>query len=185
MKKNVILDLDNTILSAEPLDEFPFKKPGLKKRICGEMAVHDMDSYYIIFERPRVQNFLDWLFENYNVSVWTAASKDYALYVIENIILTKPERKLDHILFSYHCNISKKQYRYSKKLNLIFDRFQIPNYNSDNTIIIDDLPEVSSCQPDNAIRIKAFEILDEGSENDREMENIIPQIKSKFKNLEK
>lgn len=177
--KNVILDLDNTIISAEPQDEFPFTENGMKEKAI-QFALYDMDGYYIIFERPGLQDFLDWLFENYNVSVWTAASKDYALYIVHNIILKKPNRQLDHILFSYHCDISKKKYKYSKKLNLIFDYFKLPNYHSKNTLIIDDLPEVSQCQPTNAIRIKAFEILDNDSEYDTELQAMRHRIDAKF-----
>ena len=181
--KNVILDLDNTLISAEALEDFPFNKEGAKEKSI-QFAIHDMDGYYIIFERPLVQEFLDFLFENYNVSVWTAASKDYALFIVEQVLLQDPSRKLDYIMFSHHCDISKKKYTYSKQLKLIFDVFQLPNYNKYNTIIIDDLDEVHKCQPDNSIHIKEFEILDNGSENDRELERTRKQIKAIFQKLD-
>lgn len=182
MKNNVILDLDNTIISAEALEDFPFEQEGIKDKAV-QFAIHDMDGYYIIFERPRVQEFLTWLFSNYNVAVWTAASKDYALFIVKNIILKDKSRKLDFIMFSYHCEISKKKYDYSKQLKLIFDKFNIKNYTEDNTIIIDDLKEVYDCQPYNAINIKAFEILDSGSEYDDELNKYIKeQINTIFKN---
>ncbi len=176
---NILLDLDNTIISAEALEEFPFSQKGIRNKAI-KFAIHDMDGYYIVFERPGVQPFLDWLFENYNVSIWTAASKDYALYIIEHIILTKPERKLDYIFFSYHCDISKKHYSYSKKLSLIFDKFGLDGYNCKNTLIVDDLSEVKACQPDNAIAIKAFEILEQDSEKDQKLSEIRKQIEAKF-----
>lgn len=182
-KKNVLLDLDNTLLSAEALEDFPFDKEGIKEKSI-QFALHDMDSYYIVFERPLVQEFLDWLFENYNVSVWTAASKDYALFVIDKIILTKPNRKLEYIMFSYHCDISKKKYKYSKQLKLVFDHFKLEGFNKHNTIIIDDLDEVHTCQPENSIHIKAFEILDDGSEYDTELQNTKSQVKDIFKKLD-
>ena len=43
---------------------------------------HDFDYYYVVFERPYLQSFLDYIFDKFNVYVWTAASKDYALYII-------------------------------------------------------------------------------------------------------
>lgn len=180
-RKNIILDLDNTIISAEALEDFPFHEEGIKNKAL-QFALHDMDGYYIVFERPHVQDFLDWLFENYTVSVWTAASKDYALFIIKYIILKKPVRELDYILFSHHCDISRKKYGDSKNLKLIFNDFGLNGYHAKNTIIIDDLDEVHLCQPNNSIHIKAFEILDHGSEHDSELKYVIPEkIKSILK----
>lgn len=179
-KNNVILDLDNTLISAEALEEFPFEEKGIKEK-AKNFTIHDMDGYYIVFERPNLQIFLDWLFENYNVAVWTAASKDYALFIIDQIILKKPNRKLDFILFSYHCDISRKKYKYSKQLKLIFDVFKIDNYNDNNTIIIDDYDEVYKCQTSNCIPVKAFNILAQDSEKDNEFKKIKKEIVKKFK----
>ncbi len=181
--KNVILDLDNTLLSAEAIEDFPFNEKGIKEKAV-QFAIHDMDGYYIVFERPLVQKFLDHLFDTYNVSVWTAASKDYALFIIDKIILKNPSRQLDYIMFSHHCDISKKKYKYSKQLKLIFDVFKLPGYDKNNTLIIDDLDEVHQCQVNNSIHIPAFEILSKNSEYDRELENTEVQIKKVFKNLE-
>lgn len=181
-KHNVILDLDNTVISAEALEDFPFNAPGIEQK-AKKFAIYDMDGYYIIFERPHLQSFLDWLFENYNVSVWTAASKDYALFIIDKILLKRPNRKLDFIFFSYHCELSRKAYEYSKKLRLIFDIIKPLNYTNKNTLIIDDLEEVHTCQPKVSIRIKPFEILKEGSENDVELKTIKQKIKDKFNDL--
>ena len=102
---NVVLDLDQTLISAEDWDSKDFKK---HKNKAKKFEFHDMDGYYIVFERPNLQSFLDYLFANFNVSVWTAASKDYALFIIDKIILSKPGRHLDWIFFSY-CDISKKK----------------------------------------------------------------------------
>ena len=178
-RANIILDLDNTILSAEALTDFPFHKDGMREKSL-QFAIHDMDSYYIIFERPGCQEFLDWLFSNYDVSVWTAATKDYALFVVDRILLKKPSRQLQYIMFSHHCDISYDKYKTDKKLKLIFNDFKLEGFHPDNTLIIDDRKDVKSCQPNNAIHIKAFEILDEGSENDNVLEDIRRQIEAKY-----
>lgn len=180
--KNVILDLDNTIISAEALEDFPFEQSGIDVK-AKKFAIHDMDGYYIVFERPYLQDFLDWLFENYNVAVWTAASKDYALFIIDKILLKRPNRKLDFIFFSYHCEISRYFYNYSKKLLLITNTIKIKNYHCDNTIIIDDLSEVHLCQPEKCIPIKPFEILREHSETDEELKHLRARIENTFKCL--
>lgn len=178
-RNNVFLDLDNTLISAEAVEEFPFKKKGMKEKAV-QFTIHDMDGYYIVFERPGVQEFLDWLFEHYNVSVWTAASKDYALFIIDRVLLAKPNRKLDYILFSYHCELSRKIHKSHKQLKLVFDVFKLPGYTPENTIIIDDLHEVQKCQPNNAFQIHAFEILKDGSEGDRHLISMRKLIESRL-----
>lgn len=171
--KNILLDLDNTCISAMGLDEFPFKKAGIKEKSL-KFPLYDMDGYYIIFERPGLQSFFDFLFKNFNVAIWTAASKDYALFIVDKIILKKPDRKLDFILFSYHCDISKKIFNKDeqKNLKLLNKVLKINGYNTTNSLLIDDLEENWDFQKNCCIKIKPFEMLDEGSENDKELKHI-------------
>ena len=59
-KLNYILDLDNTLISAVPKEEYDFKKFRNKAK---KFYFENMDDYYIIFQRPGLQDFLDYLFE--------------------------------------------------------------------------------------------------------------------------
>jgi hypothetical protein len=109
---NIFLDLDQTIISGEVLkdedddDEIYDIESNKTKAI--NFNFHNMENYYVIFERPGLQKFLDYLFKNFNVSIWTAASKDYGLFIAEKFILKgHPERKLDFMFFSYHCDLSE------------------------------------------------------------------------------
>jgi len=182
-KNNVILDLDQTLISAYLGEtEFPFDQKGIKNRVCN-FKLHNLDNEYLIFERPNLQDFLDWLFAHYNVAVWTAASKDYALFIVENVILIKPERKLDFVLFSYHCDISERIYRYHKQLKFLADIVRIDGYTLNNTLIIDDHDKVYECQPLNCIHIFPFEMLALNSENDDKLNIIKDQIITKFLNM--
>ena len=162
-KFNVFLDLDQTLISAEANDEFDFNNSKEKSK---KFTSYDMDGYYIVFERPGLQDFLDYLFANFNVSIWTAASKDYAIFIIDKIILKNPKRKLDWIFFSYHCDISKKVKSGSKNLNMIWEEYGIEGYTKDNTVILDDYDEVYNTQPDNCIIAVPFEFSNSKSEND-------------------
>ena len=117
-KPNFILDLDQTIISAETCENFDKKKYETKSKL---FKFHDMDGLYYIFERPNLQNFLNELFNKFNVSVWTAASKDYALFIINKIILKNKNRKLDWIFFDYHCDISKKLTDNTKSLKILWE----------------------------------------------------------------
>lgn len=163
-KQNVILDLDQTLISAEAIEEYDFKKNKQKAKL---FDFKNMEGYYIIFERPGLQKFLDYLFANFNVSIWTAATKDYALFVIEKIVLAgKTNRKIDWIFFSYHCDISERHRKTSKNLSMFWDKYKLVGYHKNNTIIIDDYDEVYESQPDNCVIAEPFEFTKKGSEHD-------------------
>ena len=174
--KNVLLDLDQTIISGEATDEYDISKYKDKMK---KFDYGNMEGYYIIFERPGLQKFLDYLFANFNVSVWTAASKDYALFIIENMILKNhPKRKLDYILFSYHCDLSEKVKGGSKNLEMLSDVYQLPGYTKENTIIVDDNPEVVDTQPQHVIEAEPFFFLDEDSDKDTFLKDtVVPKLK--------
>lgn len=172
-KKTVVLDLDQTLISAEDAVTFNFKKYKEKTK---KFRSHNMDDYYIIFERPYLQEFLTFLFDNFNVCVWTAATKDYALFIIENIVLaSKQNRKLDYILFNYHCNISENQTDNTKNLNMFYKHNK--KYKKSNTLILDDYDEVYNTQPSNCIIAEEFRFKNSGSENDTFLRDIIPFMK--------
>jgi TFIIF-interacting CTD phosphatase-like protein len=179
---NIILDLDQTLISAEADEEYDFKKYKNKAKLFN---YKDMDGYYIVFERPYLQTFLDYLFKNFNVSIWTAASKDYALFIIEKMIIAnKKDRKIDYIFFSYHCDISKKIKNGTKDLSILWDVYNLKDYNKDNTFIIDDYDEVFKTQPDNCIVAEPFEFTNDGSENDNFLKELMIHLK-KIKNKNK
>ena len=160
---NVVLDLDQTLISAEDWGKKELKN---NKETAKKFDFHDMDGHYIVFERPNLQTFLDYLFDNFNVSVWTAASKDYALFIVDKIIQSKPNRHLDWIFFSYHCNLSRKKKGGTKDLSMLWDEYNLPGFSKNNTVILDDYDEVHETQPNNCIIAEPFEFTNAGSEND-------------------
>ena len=190
MKKiNIILDLDQTLIAAEPYENLntfsPTEKENLKelKRLIPH---HNMDNMYLVFERPGLQDFLDYLFRNFNVSIWTAASKDYACFIIDKIVLKDKNRHLDYIFFSYHCDISKRfMNRTQKKLKLLWKKFKLPGYNEKNTIIVDDYDHIYKIQPHNCIPADSFDILDEnefkihldGSNDSFLLKKLVPHLR--------
>lgn len=182
-KPSILLDLDQTLISAEASDEINFSKYKHKK---DKFRVDDMDGYYMVYSRPHLQEFLDYLFKNFNVTVWTAASKDYALFIVDKIILNnQPERKLDFIFFSYHCDLSKKNKKYSKELCMLWDIHKIPGYSYKDTVILDDYKaDVHKCQPNNCIIAHPFEFTKEGSENDKFLLDLIPELEKMKKRIE-
>lgn len=177
-KINLLLDLDNTLICAEPYDDLTKEEIIRCKQ---KFKYHDMDGYYIVCERPHVQEFLDYVFDNFNVSIWTAASKDYAKFIMNNIILIKPDRKLDYFFWDKHCKISKKYgKKFSKNLKILWKKYDkgrgLKNYRKDNTLILDDYDDVWSNQKCNSIPAVAFEIIDKSSRNDNFLKELIPKL---------
>ncbi len=175
-KPNLFLDLDNTLLSAVPIEEI--KWTDQNRELACEFPFYNMEDYYIVFERPGLQEFLDFIFENFNVSIWSAASKDYVLFIVDNIIKTKPGRDLKYIMFSYHCDKCKKSKKGSiKLLDFLWDKYNLPGITKENTFIIDDNERVVKHNIGNVIHIKEFEFEDGPvCKEDRELYNIIPHM---------
>jgi TFIIF-interacting CTD phosphatase-like protein len=174
-RRNIILDLDQTLISSEYLDQFD-KKTHLAALKTLKHVI--MPQQFIIFQRPHLQQFLDFLFSNFNVSVWTAASRDYGLYIIENFILTKPERRIDFFFYSYHCNFATKTFNKLKPLSMLWDVFNLTHYNASNTFIIDDNYDVFKIQTKNTFMIKEFKYNNSGSDNDKELLKMIHQLRA-------
>jgi TFIIF-interacting CTD phosphatase-like protein len=190
-KFNIILDLDQTLISAENYDYFikdgeKSKEEYISRDNKTKLDYVEMDKDYIVYLRPGLDEFLDEIFSKYNVSIWTAASKNYAMFIIDKVILpdNKPKRKLEYVFFSYHCDESIKNKGKSKDLSMLWDVYNISNFSKNNTIIIDDYDEVRKTQPENCIQIKPFKFIKESSENDGELNKIlklIPIRKNKLK----
>jgi len=168
-KYNIILDLDQTVIAGElesdlsMLSKIDLAKLDFYGKKFGKHIFYtssNKDSY-VIFGRPYLQEFLDILFMNFNVSVWTAASSDYAKFVIKHFILNgDPNRKLDFIYTRHNCELIKCKEEgdfLSKPLTKIYNKF--PSYNENNTFIIDDNFDVFKIQCNNCIRAPPFEIL--------------------------
>jgi TFIIF-interacting CTD phosphatase-like protein len=171
--KHIILDLDQTIISGEAINEFDIRHEERKKLF----NYSTMDDDYYIFERPGLQKFLDYIFENFKVSVWTAASKDYALFIIKNVILkNKKNRNLEWIFYSYHCDISERLKKSVKNLTVLHDDFDIDDFKGD-IFIFDDNEEVYEAQPDRCLICKPFYFVDKGSENDDYLDQVLRLLK--------
>ena len=155
-RMNVFLDLDNTIINALEEEEREKVPLDIQKRF----DYKDMLGYGIrVFGRPHLQDFLDFLFDNFNVSVFTAAEQEYALFIVNNFLLTKPDRKVNYVLFRYHVDMGLTRYNAMKDMRLLWHVFKLPNVFPCNTVIIDDLKDVKEANPENTIRIDAFDVV--------------------------
>jgi hypothetical protein len=176
---NIFLDLDNTLIHALEPNEFSI----CPTSFSNQFNYIDMKPYYRIFERPYCQSFLDYLFSNFNVNVWTAAQSDYAMFIIKNFICNRPERKIDHIFYSYHTELGQQLYGDDnmKDLRICWDYFKLPNYYPCNTFIVDDLENVKQTNKKNCLQVEAFKVMEEKEINtdalfDEELKRIKNQL---------
>lgn len=170
-KKLVLLDLDNTLICAEDLTA-SFDSGRIEKARQTFKTIR-MQDYYDIFERPHLQPFLDYVFKHFKVGVWTASSKEYASFIVKNFITHpndkhKKKRHIDLFLCSHHCNVSKKFFKGTPKdLHLISDKWQLEEFA--NILLIDDLEELATPQPNNVIVVKPFMYDRDDAYNDTEL----------------
>jgi hypothetical protein len=178
-KQNFFLDLDATIIHSEPVEDYDVKQNRKKAK---KFIFHNMDGYYVVFERPGLQNFLTYIFDNFNVSVWTAATKDYALFIIDKVIIAgNSNRKIDYIFFNYHCDICEKIYDHTKYLQILKDKYNLDKFHLDKTFILDDYDEVHKKQINNCIIAEKFDYKNDNSENDDFLKRLTDELR-KHKN---
>ena len=183
----VVLDLDNTLIYSIPMIKGFSKKEKFpkKKSYLHDMKYHKMNNDFIVFERPNLQKFLSWLFKNFNVMVWSAASPDYVEFIVKNII-EKKNRKIEYVLNSNNCEDSQKIFgdKHIKNLKLLWDIHDLP-LGPHTTLIIDDLKMVTGIQPHNAIQIKSFNTNRSTCQDDCELEYIKKRLIDVRKNFNK
>jgi hypothetical protein len=197
-KLNVVFDLDNTLICSLTPNEIEknnnafiktYEKANINKnktfiRMKNKNYCYDMKengkTHYTVFERPGLQNFLDYIFKNYDVSVWTAASYDYASFIVENIILANNKnRRLKMFLHSKNCDESQKIYNKKTPKQLAYI-YHFKNFNNCNTIIVDDLYEVISANFNNVVDAKYFDVLEESKNKEEEEKNKLESIKQEI-----
>jgi hypothetical protein len=183
-KPNLYLDLDETLIYSMDMryrKTFP--------SIVESFKHHNFENMYLILERPGLQNFLDWIFDHFNVSIWSAASPDYVDFIAKNIIIGSKKRKLKRILNSNNCDKSQQIYgeEHLKKLDLLWDYYKLSNHCSDNTILLDDLRLNVRSQPENCMKIKKFIVTKKYVEDQEllkiknKLENVLYHFKKKKK----
>jgi hypothetical protein len=154
VKPHIVLDIDQTLIHALEISDI-HKIPDIK-RLMVSSPFHNMDNDMVIFERPHLQQFLDYMFKNYEISIWTAANYNYASFVLERILRG---RKPVYVLFDSHCELSSNIYRGTQKdLRLL---------SFVGALLVDDLKE--NCGEQNSICIAPYDVTKEDSLLDKEL----------------
>lgn len=126
---HVILDLDETLIHS-----------ATKKHKIDNEYFHigdDKDPIYIVYKRNGLNEFIEWLFQKFEkVSVWTAATADYAVEIIIKSKLVNESRNIEYLLVRQHVEITEKKECGSKCIDCMRDFFITDNIKG--VIIVDD-----------------------------------------------
>ena len=176
---NIVLDLDNTIISSLTKEEFNKKKIEHKSKF-----VPVCDGMYYTMARPFLEDFLDYIFARFHVSVWTAASKDYAKEIIKKFMLTKKNRKLRGFLYDEHCKesmdiVNPKTMKDLRYLFVSKNNF----FNQNNTVIIDDLKEVLINNKKNSIDSEYFDSSKKSAPNDKFLLDLMKDLEIVYQTI--
>ena len=119
---------------------------------------------FVTFERPGLQDFLDFAFANFRVFIWTAGSPEYAAILTENIILrkNKESRELHGVFNSEHVVMAEDRFTNMKDLRLLWETFNasLPEKSQCtklDTIILDDNELVYRPYESNCIYMKQLD----------------------------
>lgn len=164
------------------------------KRVIGD--IDTLDKYQIVFEnnidyyvffRPYFDTYIQYCSTIFSLSIWTAATKDYAEFILHRF-----PNKINHLFYDDHVDQSEK-----KKLSKITissksdSHVIVPNYHHkdlrmlgefmkfSDTVIIDDRHYVYDDQPDNCIHLKAFLVYDD-KHYDNGKVNLYTETKGNF-----
>lgn len=135
----ILLDIDNTLITSCTKSELPMNAiPDLDNKPVGLKPQY-------VFKRPNLDKFLDFLFQNFTVALWSAGNKPWVDQIVNNILKKYKENFL-FIWSRENCD-SKK----IKPLERVWTLY--PQWSSENTILIDDR---MSMNPENQIQLFPF-----------------------------
>jgi len=173
-KKLVILDLDETLVYStyEPIDDN-----------------WDFEAFkYKVYKRPGLDSFISELKKHYEVAVWSSASDDYVVKIVENIFpkdyplkfvwgrskctLQFDHQHIDELGYSDYFN----HMNYAKILKKAVKK-GLADYK--RTLIVDDTPSKLKYNYGNAIYPTVFK----GKQSDNELELLIDYL-IKLKDIE-
>jgi RNA polymerase II subunit A small phosphatase-like protein len=141
---NLILDIDETLVHSIPAESFNVKLPAKPDFYFTIEGI-----YYFVYKRPGLDQFLEYAFKNFNISIWTAADKEYAKMIIKNILTKSQIRKLH--FFYYRSNCVNNRRGFVKPLNRIFESKEITYIKEKNTIMLDNSPHALQLNLKNTI----------------------------------
>lgn len=169
MAKCIVLDLDETLVSSHETKGKP-DLPEVDNSGDGHLCNNNTFYYenYRIHKRPHLKEFISFCCENFDrVVVWTAAEKDYANCIVDNVFcpqccaegkMKRPSRVMTRsACITKYCPSTGK-YRSIKDLKKLWRTSESRKLgiNRHSTVVVDDTRETYSRNYGNAIPIRGF-----------------------------
>lgn len=171
----IVLDIDETLISSNVVKEDELSTIDQSKFDFNfTLEWKDITYYVFIKKRPFLDEFLDYITNNFKIAVFTAADREYATKILEHLgILDKLEffksRESLSIGFDWF-----KLFVYLKKLK------SIPDIDMKRTVMIDDTKEVANRNSKNLIHVSKFKWSNKKSDEDAtllKVLSVLQQIK--------
>ena len=158
-KKLLILDLDETLIFATEN----------KSEREADFTV----GQYFVYQRPFLNEFIEFCFEHFEVAIWTTATRSYANDILQTIL--KTDQKLQFLWTRERCTLSfdeeEREHYFVKRMSKI----RRCRYKLESVIVVDDSPNVWKCSYGNLVRVNRFE----GDQTDVELK-ILPNYLEKL-----
>jgi hypothetical protein len=146
---HLILDIDSTLVHSVKLVHPEWAK---------KFNTIKSDEYHI-FIRPHVTEFLEYISKNYTIGIFSAGESHYVNFIVKEVIQKYSNIQPKFILSKDDFDICKYESGDIKSLDWVSQKY--PEFNKQNTLIIDDYVLVKNSNPNNTYLIKAFEVCNE------------------------
>jgi hypothetical protein len=199
--KGVILDIDRTLVHSVE-NHVVRMEPGREDKWKSMFDWFDIDTH-ITFLRPKVMEFIDWLFtEGYEVGIFTAGSAEYAEQIVEGLF---SGRDLKFVFSEYDYNRCLDKYWRTKYIKFVAESYPLTPSGFGTAIfdssvlqsktakgdgewvIVDDASSVKRDNGDLCYKIKPFVVcfddtfeLKEDTEKDDELVKCMEWIRGRF-----
>lgn len=168
MKGLIVLDIDETLISSRVVGEDELDTIDQNRFDFNFTLEWKSETYYVfIKKRPFIDEFIEYLINNFEIAVFTAADREYATKILQHLgIYDKlkffKSRESLSIGFDWF-----KLFVYLKKLK------SIPDIDLKKTVIIDDTKEVANRNSKNLIHVNSFQWNKKDSDSDATLLKII------------
>lgn len=138
----VILDIDETLVYST---EQPLGIPA-----------DDRVGRYFTYYRPAVNTFLDYLFENHRVAVWTASGRAYATPLLSRL-LGENLGRLEFFWTGERCTLVRDFEQHERVVVKRLRKVWRKGFDRERTVIIDNTPSTYRRNYGNAVPVPDFE----------------------------
>ncbi len=159
----LILDIDETLIHTE----MEPKKYNINESDYNfDFKFEDKEDFFFTKKRPYLDQFIKYAFDNFEVAIWTSATKPYAESILDNIGIEIKNLKLFYT--RENCTLKYQDGIFIKNLQ----KLRKKKINLSNVLIVDDNINSAVNNYSNLIPIKAFK----QDDNDTELLKLISYL---------